>query len=404
MELLLKPHSIPMKKLFSLFLFVFLSTSIFAVEPAYLQITPRSGDGVMSILRRYKLLDSKCDKEHFYEINKISSKSSIYTDRKYKLPIFIYEYDGTSIRSTIGDNDWDKAVGIRDYNIALYKEKVKPTMFNKGQKILWVPYRALYCDEGNTVKIQKVTPNKVRNFPIFGDEKAHTPLLTSKLKGHVYYIVGGHGGPDPGAIGSYGGHKLCEDEYAYDVSLRLCRKLIQHGAVAYMITRDENDGIRTGKILKCDKDETTWIDQKMFNGQKPRLKQRSNAINKLYEAHRKGGAKKQRMICIHIDSRSKGERTDVFFYYYKMSTEGKKIAKRMQKKLKEKYAIYRKGGNYTGTVSARDLHMLRETKPTSIYVELGNIRNPSDQKRFVLESNREILSKWLFEGLVGFVP
>ena len=76
-----------MKKLHITFFFIFITSLAFAVEPEYMTITPKSGDGILSILRRYKLLDSKCDKDHFYEINKLSSKSSIYTDRKYKLPI-----------------------------------------------------------------------------------------------------------------------------------------------------------------------------------------------------------------------------------------------------------------------------------------------------------------------------
>lgn len=391
------------KLITTIFFLVFISTTILAVEPTYITIYPKKGDGIMSILRRYHLLESKCDREHFYEINNLTTKSVIYSSKAYKLPIFIYEYDGTSIRSTIGDNNWDKAVRIRDLNIDLYKEGTKPTMFNKGKKILWVPYRELFCDDV-VKKIKPIQPTKVRNFPIFGAEHAYTPLLSNKLKGQVYYIVGGHGGPDSGATGTYAGVTLCEDEYAYDVSLRLCRHLIQHGAVAYMITRDENDGIRSGKILKCDKDEETWKGQKMFRGQKPRLKQRANAVNKLFEAHRKAGAKKQRMVCIHIDSRSKGQRADVFFYYYKYSNEGRKLAKKMHKKLKDKYAVHRKGGHYSGTVNSRDLHMLRETKPTSVYIELGNIRNQNDQKRFILESNRAVLAKWLFEGMTGFVP
>ena len=45
--------------------------------------------------------------------------------------------------------------------------------------------------------------------------------------------------------------------------------------------------------------------------------------------------------------------------------------------------------------------MLRECKPIGIYLELGNIRHPLDQQRIVLESNREALAKWLFDGLAG---
>jgi N-acetylmuramoyl-L-alanine amidase len=224
------------------------------------------------------------------------------------------------------------------------------------------------------------------------------------LKGKVYYVVAGHGGPDSGAVGKYGNYNLCEDEYAYDVSLRLCRKLLEHGAIAYMITRDNSDGIRSGKILPCDRDETSWKNQKMFRGQKARLHQRSGAVNRLYETHKKAGAKQQQMVAIHIDSRSKRYSADVFFYYYKYSKDGKKLAKSLHAKMKEKYAIHRKSGRYSGTVTSRDLHMLRETKPTSVYIELGNIRNANDQKRFILESNRETLAKWLFEGMTGFAP
>ncbi len=385
-------------------LFLLLSSDIFAADPAYLSIMPQDGDGVMSILRRYQLLESKCDVEKFYKINGLNKKSKLYSGRKYKLPIFIYEYNGKSIRSTIGVNNWDKAIRIRDYNKMLYSNGIKSTKFTQGEKKLWVPYREIYCDEIVEIKPISPSPNSKRNFPIFGKKHSKTPLKSNQLKGHVYYIVGGHGGPDPGAVGKYGKYSLCEDEYAYDVALRLCRKLIEHGAVAYMITRDVNDGIRSGKILMCDKDETTWKNQNIFSSQKPRLLQRSNVINQLYERHRLSGAKKQMSIAIHIDSRRVGERTDVFFYYHMDSPAGKKAATQIHGKLKDKYRIHRKSKEYTGTVSARDLHMLRETKPTSVYIELGNIRNPSDQKRFVLESNRELLAKWLFEGLNNFVP
>ncbi len=380
-------------------------STLFAKDQVdYLTAIPKEGDGIMSLLRRYHILDSKCDVSLFYELNNLKKNSALKSGKKYKLPIYLYEYNSVSIRSTIGDNNWDKAVRIRDWNLLLQDEKTKPTDFRSGIKELWVPHHELYCDEIIEIKLENTEEGKKRIFPIFGKKHQSTPLKSNKLKGQVYYIVSGHGGPDPGAIGTYGKYKLCEDEYAYDISLRLCKKLLEHGAVAYMITRDENDGIRSGEILPCDNDEVTWKDQKMFVKQKPRLLQRSNAVNKLYELHRLSGAKHQTMICIHIDSRSVSQRADVFFYYHPSSSKGRIAAKKIHSTFKDKYAIHRKGGKYSGTVTARDLHMLRETKPTSIYVELGNIRNPSDQKRFVLESNREVLAKWLFEGMTNFAP
>ena len=51
-------------------------------------------------------------------------------------------------------------------------------------------------------------------------------IKDNSLANKVYYIVAGHGGPDPGARCTDCKSTMCEDEYAYDVSLRLARELI----------------------------------------------------------------------------------------------------------------------------------------------------------------------------------
>ena len=165
--------------------------------------------------------------------------------------------------------------------------------------------------------------------------------LTKKLQGKTtsYRVPcitwsGGHGGPDPGAVGKYGNHTLCEDEYAYDVTLRLARRLIEHGALVYMITRDNNDGIRDASFLKCDKDERCYPNLVIPRGQTSRLRQRKDAVNKLYV---KNKGKHQRLIITHVDSRSKRQNIDVFFYYDRRSKTGKKMALNLQNTFKAKY-------------------------------------------------------------------
>jgi len=239
-----------------------------------------------------------------------------------------------------------------------------------------------------------------RKFPIFGKKNAFIPLKDNKLRGKVFYIVSGHGGPDSGAVGKKGSYQLCEDEYAYDVSLRVVRNLLEHGALAYMIVRDPNDGLRSGEYLLCDYDEYCWGNYKIPRSQKRRLYQRSEAINKLYERHKQQGIQDQTLITIHIDSNNKSQQTDVFFYYFPGSKAGRSLARQMHSTLGSKYKKYRKSGKYHGSVTSRDLHMLREPKPTSVFIELGNIRNTYDQKRLVLENNRQALANWLSEGLI----
>jgi N-acetylmuramoyl-L-alanine amidase len=171
-----------------------------------------------------------------------------------------------------------------------------------------------------------------------------------------------------------------------------------------MIIRDENDGIRSGTTLDYDKDEVCWKNRAIPISQKSRLTQRSTVINKLYDYHKQKGYKEQYTLMLHIDSRKTNQRIDVFFYYKSSSAESKKLALHLQKTIKDKYAKYQKNRGYYGKVTSRDLHMLRETKTTSVYVEMGNIKSDADLQRFLKESNRQALADWLFEGLTSFKP
>jgi N-acetylmuramoyl-L-alanine amidase len=389
-------------------------------ESDYLSVVPLKGEGILSLLRRYELDKYPCNLDKFCALNKITLKDNLIKGKKYFLPIQLRTYDGQKIRTSVGIKDYDVALSIQVYNEVMLARGLKVASFKKD-KIIWVPHHAINCPTPKTTvainkagqapisenervdpEFQKSSNPGKRKFPIFGETFSYTPLLSNRLSGRIFYIDAGHGGIDPGAIGRYGGFDLCEDEYAYDISLRLCRKLIEHGATTYMITRDPNDGIRGGLILKCDKDEEVWGGQAITAaGQATRLYQRSNIINQLYAQNRKAGITQQVAISIHVDSRARRQQVDLFLYYQRSNEESKKLAQILHNSIKGKYQIYRKNGQYKGSVTTRDLHMLREVKPTAIFMELGNIRHPLDQQRIVLESNREALAKWLFEGLAG---
>lgn len=375
-----------------------------ANKEAYFKVAALPGDGSISILRRYQLEQHSCNFEQFYKLNKINKKTALVIGKEYALPILIYSYNGKNIRSSLGINDFDSALRIQQYNERMLEAELRAQSF-KQDKILWVPYHELKCPEADVEMPSPVEPDPEtlksgkRVFPIFGKDYAFTPLVAKDLKGRVFFLSSGHGGPDPGALGKRSGKTICEDEYAYDVSLRLCRLLVAHGATAYMVIRDENDGIRGSEILACDQDETVWGGEKVPFGQKARLFQRSDLINELYEKHRLQGITNQTAIEIHVDSRSRGERVDAFFCYRAASKESKKVAENLQKTFQKKYEKYQ-GRKYQGKVeNHRDLHMLRECKPKSVFVELANIRNFSDQQRIALAKNRQLLAEWLYEGL-----
>lgn len=238
------------------------------------------------------------------------------------------------------------------------------------------------------------------NYTIFGQNYARTPIYDSQLKGHVYYITSGHGGPDPGAMTEKDGRQLSEDEYAYDVCLRLARNLLSHGAKVYMIVRDENDGIRDDYFLAMDKDETVWGGENLPLNQKARLKQRTDIVNRLYKENKAKGYSKQRAIEIHIDSRYVHQKVDIFFYHKLDSEVGRKLNQTLYRTIKSKYDEKQKDRGYLGVVSSRDLWMLRETLPTSSFIELGNLSNDFDQRRLLIPDNRQAIANWLALGLM----
>jgi N-acetylmuramoyl-L-alanine amidase len=232
---------------------------------------------------------------------------------------------------------------------------------------------------------------------IFGNKFKETVIKSERLQGNIYYLISGHGGPDPGTITNYHSKTLAEDEYAYDVTLRLAKELISHSATVYMIVRDENDGIRNKRILSVDHDELIYPKKKIPLGQMKRLQQRTETVNALYNKHK---GVYRRLIVTHVDSRSKGENIDVFFYHHKKSKNGKKLAESIHKVFKEKYKKYQPNREYNGTFSDRSLYLVNFTAPAMAYIEIGNLQNKKDQKRILYPVNRQALAEWIAQGVL----
>jgi len=235
-------------------------------------------------------------------------------------------------------------------------------------------------------------------YEIFGSNYREITVKSKELAGAIYYLESGHGGPDPGAIGNLNGHILCEDEYAYDVTLRLARSLIERAATVYMIIRDPNDGIRDVPYLAPDKDEVCYPDSEMPLSQLARLKQSTAAVNGLHALNKK---KFQRLVVIHVDSRSEKENIDVFFYHDKGSNTGKRLANTLKQTFEKKYAVHQPNRGYSGSVSERNLYVIKNSVAPAVFIELGNINHTRDQQRFINPDNRQAVANWLRDGLIA---
>ncbi|SNR53965.1 N-acetylmuramoyl-L-alanine amidase [Maribacter sedimenticola] len=243
--------------------------------------------------------------------------------------------------------------------------------------------------------IKKLESSK---YDLFGEKHKNVIAKSKRLKGTIYYLVSGHGGPDPGAMGTYAGKAIAEDEYAYDITLRLARELMAHGATVYIIIQDGNDGIRDDRILEIDHDEVAYPDKEIPLNQVARLKQRVQIVNDLYKDNK---GKYQRLIVTHVDSRSEGQNIDVFFYHHEKSKNGKKLAESIHKTFEAKYKKFQPNRTYAGTFEDRtSLYLVKKTHPAMTFIEIGNIRNAKDQVRILDPDNRQALAKWISEGIL----
>jgi len=290
-----------------------------------------------------------------------------------------------------------------DAFVALNKSKLgKDNSLLKGVSYTLPPLSAKNTSASKTSSAAKTSSSastkigSVNVEPLFGKSNSEYTVSSNRLSGATFYLISGHGGPDCGAIGYSNGIAIHEKEYAYDIMLRLSRFLMMEGATVHIIIQDKNDGIRDDKYLKNTSKETCR-GKEIPRNQKKRLQQRCDEINAL---SRQSKDKYERAIFIHLDSRSKNQKLDVFFYYDRDSATGRNLARTMQSTFKEQYQRERPNRGFNGTISPRDLYVIKNTKPVTLFAELGNIQNSNDQERFLKSTNRQALAKWICNGLI----
>ena len=365
-----------MKKKLSLLLLFCLLFSLSALR-AQERATPKAGEGISTFLLRYNRSPKKYY-DDFVELN----KAKLGKGNVLKMGVTYVIPPVKRSKTQAEPERSDKKVRER-----------------AGKEIEKEPKDQTTGKEEKENVPERTKSRAAVNEPLFGKSLARVKVTSNRLANACFYIVSGHGGPDPGAIGKVGNVELHEDEYAYDIALRLARNLMEEGAEVHIIIQDAKDGIRDDAFLQNSKRETCMGDPIPLN-QVQRLQQRCDKINALYRKDRKN-YKYCRAIFIHVDSRSKKQQTDVFFYHSLRKPDSKRLAHTMKDTFESKYGKHQPNRGFSGTVSGRNLFVLANATPVSVFVELGNIQNTFDQQRFVRSSNRQALAKWLCEGFLN---
>ncbi len=375
----------------------------------YVSYTVQKGDRVEKIYKKFLLPLNNENYEYFLKLNtkKTDKNLKLMLNVKYKLPILKLKESELEkfLRSIINED----SITFVKTQVIEYNRDINTRGLKENKTEIWIP---LYLIKNYTEQIQNLPTTNIsskkntlaRNklyFPFYGED-VKIKVKSNLLSDYVFYLISGHGGPDPGAIGIYEGQELHEDEYAYDITLRLAKYLEMNGAKVYMITIDTIDGIRDDKFLTPSYKEVYYGGVVIPQNQKERLELSAKILNELYLNEIKGKKKHHISINIHLDSRSEEEKIDVFFYYQENNEDSKFVAESLRNTFEEQYNKHQPGRGYRGTIETRNLFMLRNSLPTTVYIELGNIRNRNNQIRFIERNNRDALAKWICLGLIKY--
>jgi N-acetylmuramoyl-L-alanine amidase len=382
----------------------------------YVTDIARPGDGLSNILDRHSIPQTEFNKNKFKELNrkKFDKNGGLIKGETYSLPIITINNRKLKISKATGITEQSVINEILEYNIKVETREIK----KDPKHILWIPLSFMQNGKANPEtnpeqvknkpdetnketkqqKTKKPDTKKNKNEVLFGPKNENIVITDALLQNCVFYLVSGHGGPDPGAIGTKDGKELCEDEYSYDVILRLAKNLMSHSADVYVIIQDTSDGIRDDMYLRNSTGEVLLNGDSLSYSQTERLRSQTNLINEL--SNRYSENTNQYSLNIHLDSRTNQKRIDIFFYYQDVSKSSKSLANTIYETIKDKYDKNQPGRGYKGSVTTRNLFMLRNTVVPTVYIELGNIKNPMDQIRFIDKNNRQAIANWIADGII----
>ncbi|HLR20658.1 MAG TPA: N-acetylmuramoyl-L-alanine amidase CwlD [Tissierellaceae bacterium] len=201
------------------------------------------------------------------------------------------------------------------------------------------------------------------------EEVSYLPI-TNRVIG----IDPGHGGVDPGAVGTSG---VVEDEINLQIALKLKRLIEQSGGIAIM-TREADEGLYT--------DKSKTLGEKKSEDLKNR--------NLLIE-----DADCELFISIHLNSFTDPKYYGAQAFYMEEDEESLKLGEIVQKELKNTLDKE----NNRKPASRDDIYLLKNSNIPSLLVEVGFLSNPLEEKILQTEEYQEKIAWSIYTGIMKYL-
>ena len=119
-------------------LIFFLSSRPYAQTLPYLKVRLNETFTGETLLVKYKLNDYNCNKEQFLKLNHLKRITDpLERNKEYTLPIWLYVFNGHSIRSSVNSQDLLLAQTLQTYNATLLHDGVRKHVTNKVDLFLY---------------------------------------------------------------------------------------------------------------------------------------------------------------------------------------------------------------------------------------------------------------------------
>jgi N-acetylmuramoyl-L-alanine amidase len=220
------------------------------------------------------------------------------------------------------------------------------------------------------------------------------------LKIKTIVLDAGHGGADPGAVGSAG---TMEKDITLDIAMRLKRKLLEHGGYKVLMTREKDITVSLKERIEAADSASADIFISIHVNSLP------GGPKNIIETFYFGMPSDEKTIRLaELENRGSPYRTGNFNEMIRkinntMKTqESELLAASIQKSLFEN--IRRKNVNVhdNGTKTAPFVVLLGADMP-SILAEISCISNREEEEKYGTEEYREEIAGYLEEGIINYL-
>lgn len=210
-------------------------------------------------------------------------------------------------------------------------------------------------------------------FLYFYQQEKTIETFSNPIMDKIVVLDAGHGGFDPGAIGSL---EMKEDDINLEITLRL-RRLIEQGGGIAVLTREIDEGLDSeeSKTYRQRKNEDLRNRRILINGSEPDI-----------------------FISIHLNSFPQPQYYGAQTFYKAGSEESKLIAKSVQDELRR---VLDKN-NDRQPQSRDSIYLIREAQCPSILVEGGFLSNKKEEQLLNDPEYQQKIAWAIYVGIIKY--